>query len=60
MLKSELNSNETIRPLQDAELDLVNGGVIDGCIRLPTVLGPYFEPTPWTFRDVFAKVTFGV
>lgn len=60
MLKSELNSNETIRPLQDAELDMVNGGVIDGCIRLPTILGPFVQPTPWTFKDVFAKVTIGV
>jgi hypothetical protein len=53
-------SNEAIRPLQDAELDLVNGGIIDGCIRLPKMPGPIVGPADWTFKDVFAKYTFGV
>jgi hypothetical protein len=59
MLKSELNANETLRPLQDAELDLVNGGIMGGCIRMPT-LPPIVQPTDWTFKDVFARYTLGV
>ena len=45
MRKTEINTNEAIRPLQDAELDLVNGGIIDGCIRLPKMPGPIVGPS---------------
>lgn len=60
MSKTDIISNEAIRPLQDAELDLVNGGVIDGCIRMPQMPGPIVLPGDWTFKDVFAKWTIGV
>ena len=60
MRKTEAFSNETIRPLQDAELDLVNGGIIDGCIPRPKMPGPIVIPGDWTFKDVFAKYTLGV
>jgi hypothetical protein len=60
MRKTEINTNEAIRPLQDAELDLVNGGIIDGCIRSPKRPAPIVGPADWTFKDVFAKYTIGV
>lgn len=41
--------NTDIRALNDSEVDLVVGGVIGGCIRMPTI--PLFNPlppsTPW-------------
>lgn len=45
-----------IRTLDNAELDMVTGGVIGGCIKLPTILTmnplppsspPWFDPL-WT------------
>lgn len=36
--------NADIRALDDSEIDLVVGGVIDGCIRMPTI--PVFNPLP--------------
>lgn len=46
------------RLLRDEEIEAVNGGVTDGCIRLPTIIP--FQPRPTEpFRDVFAKYTIG-
>ncbi len=57
---------ETLRALQDGELDLVTGGVTEGgCIRNPLldkILNPGGQPPSdgsWTFRDVFARYTIG-
>jgi hypothetical protein len=49
-------SNADLRTLDANEIDLVTGGVIDGCIKLPTIIvfnppppttPPWFGPT-WT------------
>ena len=58
MRKTENTTNQTIRSLQDSELDMVTGGVIAGCIRLP-VVEQFVKPTDWTFKDVFARYTIG-
>ena len=53
-------TNPAIRPLQDAELDLATGGVINGDIRMLEMREPFFQPTTgWTFKDVFTKYTIG-
>jgi hypothetical protein len=41
--------NTDIRALNDSEIDLVVGGVIDGCIRMPTItpFNPLPPSTPW-------------
>jgi hypothetical protein len=47
---NNVNVNATIRTLDDSEIDLIAGGVIDGgCIRLPSVLmGDKLPPnSPW-------------
>jgi len=55
MTKIQTSDSLNLRSLDDSELDLVTGGVIDGCIRLPTITpfnpipptSPWFGPT-WT------------
>jgi hypothetical protein len=56
MTKQTFNSSSEIRTLDNAELDMVTGGVIDGCIKLPGILTinplppsspPWFDAT-WT------------
>lgn len=56
---SDFNGND-LRALNDIELEQVSGGFINdgGCIHLPTI-GPAQPPSPWTFKDVFAKYTIG-
>lgn len=41
--------NTDIRALNDSEIDLVVGGVIDGCIRMPTIgtFNPIPPTSPW-------------
>ena len=57
--KSDFNGND-LRALHDAELEQVFGGIYDdgGSIHLQTI-GPVEPPTPWTFKDPFAKYTIG-
>ncbi len=53
MTKVQTSNSNSLRSLDDSELDLVTGGVIDGCIRLPTIgsftpippTSPWFDPT---------------
>jgi hypothetical protein len=44
--------------LNDAELDAVVGGALDGCIPRQTINGTV-PPTGWVFKDLFAKHTLG-
>jgi hypothetical protein len=42
--------NAGLRALDDSELDVVTGGIIDGCIRLPglpPVMQPPTSNPPW-------------
>ena len=52
---SELNS--AVRALDDSEIDLVMGGVIDGCIRMPiiTPFNPMPPTSPW-FDPMWVQV----
>lgn len=52
---SELNTS--LRALDDSEIDFVTGGVIDGCIRMPTIptFGPLPPTTPW-FDPMWVQV----
>jgi hypothetical protein len=43
------------RLLADNELDSVNGGIINGCIRYPNVL-PMLPPTGPGYVDPFASI----
>jgi hypothetical protein len=53
------NQNGAMRELRDLELDLVNGGVIEGgCIRLP-ILGGMVKTSDWSFEDQFTRYTIG-
>jgi hypothetical protein len=56
---SDFNSND-LRALNDVELEQVSGGIYDdgGCIHFPTI-GPGTIPTPWSFKDQFAKHVLG-
>ena len=49
------NLQNDIRTLRTEELDAVTGGIINGCIRLPTIImTPPSEPKP--YQDVFASI----
>ena len=52
---SELNS--ALRALDENEIDFVTGGVIDGCIRMPTItpFNPLPPTTPW-FDPMWVQV----
>ena len=52
---SELNTG--LRALEDSEIDFVTGGVIDGCIRMPTIptFGPIPPTSPW-FDPMWVQV----
>lgn len=52
---SELNS--TVRALDENEIDLVTGGVIDGCIRMPSItpFNPLPPTSPW-FDPMWVQV----
>ena len=45
----------TTRQLEDHELDIVNGGIIDGCIKLPGVPAGNIPPD-WQYKDPFASI----
>lgn len=53
------NQIDAMRELQDRELDLVNGGVMEGgCIRMP-ILGGTTKTSDWSFEDQFTRYTIG-
>jgi hypothetical protein len=54
-VKNETAALELARLLRDDELDAVTGGIVDGCIRLPTIVGPFVPPTSPGFVDQFAS-----
>ena len=49
MTKIQTSDSLNLRSLDDSELDLVTGGVINGCIRLPTIgtFTPIPPTVPW-------------
>jgi hypothetical protein len=47
------NVQADIRALRADELDAVTGGIINGCIKLPTIVINLPQP-PKPFEDVFA------
>jgi hypothetical protein len=49
MTKIQTSDSVALRNLDDRELDLVTGGIIDGCIKLPTIIPnmPLPPTTPW-------------
>ena len=49
------NDTIAIRLLSDNELDSVNGGIIDGCIRLPGLPNLIMPPTGPGYVDQFAS-----
>jgi hypothetical protein len=54
MTKTQNLSREPgMRVLRTEELDAVTGGIVDGCIRLPTIVVKLPSP-PEPFVDVFA------
>jgi hypothetical protein len=60
MIMSKLQAttlNSGLRALDDSELDFVTGGVIDGCIRMPTItpFNPLPPTTPW-FDPMWVQV----
>ena len=57
MTKIQTSDTLNLRSLDDSELDLVTGGVIDGCIRLPTitVFTPIPPTSPW-FDSTWIRV----
>jgi hypothetical protein len=58
MLK--IRNTDELRLLQDVELDLANGGVLDcGVTKLPVLTGGTTTSSDWTFVDQFAKYTIG-
>ena len=55
------NSDQSVRLLDDAALEIVAGGVKDGgCIPGRPLPKPPVNPDgDWTFKDVFARWTIG-
>jgi len=55
---SKLQANAGLRALDDSEIDVVTGGIIDGCIKLPG-LPPFMQPPtsnpPW-FDPMWVQV----
>lgn len=47
------NLQADIRALRSDELDAVTGGIINGCIKWPTIIIRLPDP-PMPFEDVFA------
>jgi hypothetical protein len=49
MTNIQTSDSVALRNLDDREIDLVTGGVIDGCIKLPTIIPnmPLPPTTPW-------------
>lgn len=59
MNTTSTNQIGAMRELQDHELDLVNGGVMEGgCIRLP-ISGGTMKTPDWSFEDQFTRYTIG-
>jgi hypothetical protein len=54
-MKNETVGSVAAQLLRDDELDRVNGGIIDGCIRLPSILNPWLPPPSPGFVDQFAS-----
>ena len=54
-MKNETVGSVAAHLLQDDELDRVNGGIIDGCIRLPSILDLFVPPPSPGFVDQFAS-----
>jgi hypothetical protein len=49
------NDTTEIRVLHDDELDIVNGGIINGCIRIPGLPDLIMPPTGPGYVDQFAS-----
>ena len=47
--------NQAVRLLQDNEIDAVNGGIIDGCIKLPGIV-VHPLPPQGGYQDPFASI----
>jgi hypothetical protein len=59
MFKTQEIKDQSIRLLQDDELDAVTGGSIDSWLAgQPKIAVPTLD-TGWAFKDVFAKHTIG-
>jgi hypothetical protein len=58
-VEKALSHSQAARILSDGELEAVNGGITDGCIRPSPITIFYPEPEPDGFRDLFAKYTIG-
>jgi hypothetical protein len=57
--KTSDRNDQTVRLLDDAELDaVIGGGALDDCIRVQTISGAV-PPVGSEFRDLFAKHTLG-
>jgi hypothetical protein len=56
--KTTDHNDQTIRQLDDAELNTVGGGALDNCILTHTITG-VVPNTGWTFKDLWAKPTLG-
>jgi hypothetical protein len=48
------NLQQDIRALRSDELDAVTGGIINGCIKLPSIF-TMLPGQPKPFEDIFAK-----
>jgi hypothetical protein len=57
MTKIQTTESLNLRSLDDSELDLVTGGIIDGCIKLPTIVPftPIPPTSPW-FDSTWIRV----
>jgi hypothetical protein len=58
MTKIQTSDSVALRYLDDREIDFVTGGVIDGCIKLPTIIpfNPLPPSTPPWFDSTWTRV----
>ena len=54
MSNSTSTNEHGVRELRAGELEAVNGGIIGGCIRLPSLIGGMLPTPPGPFVDQFA------
>jgi hypothetical protein len=58
MTKIQTSDSVALRNLDDREIDVVTGGIIDGCIKLPTIIPnmPLPPSTPPWFDSTWIRV----
>jgi hypothetical protein len=57
--KTSDRNDQTMRVLDNVELDAVVGGGLDNCLPGRTIIIGTAPNTGWTFKDVFAHPTLG-